>query len=616
MRAYLACRLGVSALFAILHSACLHASTFFVSTIGNDRWSGLLQDPTKDGLDGPLRSIEEAQARVRTLVLSPRLRVGPIEVVIRNGTYFTNGLTFTARDSGTENSPIVYRPFKGERVMISGAAVVAPLSADGEYISYLLRGFPIRTLPQLYFDGVRTTSVTFPSGKEDWSRGGIVSPDGSKLRLSDSIPNGDPGNVQNATVELIYNWTSSVIPIVNIRDGGRALDLSGPIARRDGRPQVNRDTLIKIVGLSEPKPPIGRWSQEPGNIVVFHRPDPKVGAPSAYYPLTTHLLVFKGSPSDPVRNITIRDLEFSYSLFDIPKRGWNGRQAETGVPAAIEATYVSGVDIEGVRINHTGGAAIWIGDGSKNVMLRRCTIEDTGAGAILIGQKRRAALRESSGDPQVSGISVQSCSISRTGVILPGAAAIWVGFGDHISIMKNSISETSYTGISIGWSWGFGKSGTSHVQACDNTLTNIGNGLMSDLGGIYTLGVLDQTLICRNNISGVKRLRYGARGIYADEGTSNVTFLANSVADVEDEAFFQHYGSGNVLDGNHFLGEGIVIACGDSRGNELLIKNNTLVSGLETGAIKCSDAILSRLKSWNNIIMSRVPQTLSRGSVQ
>src|SRR4051812_3163407 len=96
-----------------------HASpiTFFVSTAGNDAWSG--RRPVPGGRDGPFATIVRARNAVRALRRAHMQR--PLRVVLRGGTYYLDRpLEFGPEDSGTKESPIVYAATVGERDVLSG----------------------------------------------------------------------------------------------------------------------------------------------------------------------------------------------------------------------------------------------------------------------------------------------------------------------------------------------------------------------------------------------------------------------------------------------------------------------------------------------------------------
>ena len=87
-------------------------SSLFIATNGNDE--------TGDGsIDAPFATIEKARSTIRLL---PELPRGGITVYLRGGSYpLSNTITFNALDSGTADAPIIYRPYRDEKVSLTGA---------------------------------------------------------------------------------------------------------------------------------------------------------------------------------------------------------------------------------------------------------------------------------------------------------------------------------------------------------------------------------------------------------------------------------------------------------------------------------------------------------------
>lgn len=95
--------------------------TFYVSTAGNDAWSGLLSVPNDAGTDGPLATLEAARDAIRELKSTKGFPAGGINIVVMPGKYtLEQPLQLTAEDSGTKEKSIVYRAAEKGTVIISG----------------------------------------------------------------------------------------------------------------------------------------------------------------------------------------------------------------------------------------------------------------------------------------------------------------------------------------------------------------------------------------------------------------------------------------------------------------------------------------------------------------
>lgn len=94
----------------------------YVSTEGNDSWSGALPEPNADRTDGPLATLEAARDRLRG---GERKRRGDLLVLIRGGTYvLEKTFVLGIEDGAPDTSRVVWAAYPGERpVFTSGVAI-------------------------------------------------------------------------------------------------------------------------------------------------------------------------------------------------------------------------------------------------------------------------------------------------------------------------------------------------------------------------------------------------------------------------------------------------------------------------------------------------------------
>ncbi len=297
----------------------------------------------------------------------------------------------------------------------------------------------------------------------------------------------------------------------------------------------------------------GEWIGDGKEVRYIPRPDQAGKAAQAVLPRIDVLMAVRGDPASQqlVRNVEFRGLVFEHSRYLVPPEGFQDNQAASRIGAAIEIDGASGIVFDRCKFAHTGTYALWFRQSVRESRVSNSEFTDLGAGAVRVGLTKQAA-----DDPTATGaITVAENTISDTGHVYPGAVAVWIGQSFDNVVSDNEIFDTTYTAISVGWSWGYAAATSGRNQIVNNLLHDIGLGHLEDMGGIYTLGVSPGTVISGNvirEVRGYDGYGYGAFGIYNDQGTSGLTIRDNIVIGTDTGAYHLHFGRDNVVAGNVF----------------------------------------------------------------
>jgi len=145
----------------------------YVATNGNDSWSGKIASPNTDGTDGPFATLERARDEIRQLK-SDGLDA-PGTVFVRDGIYqLSRTLKLDKQDSGSEEAPIKYCAYQGEKPIIIGGKKINGFSSYKDGIlqadvgSQEFEGIYFR---QLFCNGKRMHLARYPNYDADNGQG-------------------------------------------------------------------------------------------------------------------------------------------------------------------------------------------------------------------------------------------------------------------------------------------------------------------------------------------------------------------------------------------------------------------------------------------------------------
>ncbi len=571
--------------------------TYYVSPLGDDAWSGTLPDPNADRTDGPFRTLNQARNAIRVLKnlqpqtpstqsenardthLSPLGSLpDPITVQLRGGTYrLDETFQLRAEDSGSEQAPIIWEAYPGEKPVLTGGVVVQSWQPFQDGI--LKAPAPERLFwhgrpRQLFYEGCRMRRSRWPKfDPANPIAGGWIIPEGPVDELEyialrfpvDSFPRRwqKPWQAE-ANIYGGWGWCNNIIPIANIDLKANTLRLAREPIQLDWQPwymdlsfgETNRFFVENVLEeVTEP----GDWCLDTEERTLYFKPPEEGWDPRGVEVPALDCLV---SLRD-IQWVSIRGLTFTCTTTgdDYHRQGVQGIGAmipQQGWIYAGEALHLRGTRncaIEGCTFDQVGGNGIYLERANYRTAVCNNEIAYAGVnGIVLAGDRPFHPLF----------CEVTGNEIHHVGTLVNLVAGVFLGTSDGCRVAHNDFHDLPHHAVNLG-SNGLGRNYVEYNEIRRVCLA------IHDTGAINSwmdtpspwVEVHDQRsghVIRYNLIVDVPgcRVEHGqvvddwtTRGIYLDDYTSNCLVYGNVVVRAGIGVQI-HAGQHNLIENNIF----------------------------------------------------------------
>lgn len=554
-------------------------------------------DGNEGTLEAPLKTFEKAKE-----LLKNNDSDEAVTVWFREGSYLIND---TVEFNAEDRSNVLYRSYPDEEVSFTGAKAISGWSeTEINGVDAFVTDVPVESdddyFRSLFKDGERLARSNYP-------KTGVFKVFGEPL-AEESIPGShapdffthalafyadkndiiDFENPDDVDVRIMHFWRDDLLPIHSVNTDTGRIQVTKPSAMRI---RVEDNYVFENVkeALSLP----GEWYLDRNEEKLYYIPQvgDTVENTVLYAGINEQLITLNGVSGISFQGINFENTDWdhvdgthtgksfdtSHPMYQTIKYGADHPQAAYEVPAAIYISSSSNINFTDCRFENISYTAVKFDKASENCNVTSCMFKEIGANAVFIH-----------GDFVVpattKNINVTDCHINKYGRIFNNAIGILLTHAIDCDLTNNEIHDGWYTGISVGWNWGYSANSTNNIKICDNLIYDIGNGWLSDMGAIYTLGIQPDTVISGNVIYNVGcdegRYGYGGWGIYLDEGSSGMLVENNLVYDCSSQTFHQHYGKDNVVRNNIFAfgGDGAFRITRNEEHNSLTLTNNIFVT--------------------------------------
>ncbi len=592
------------------------SADFFVAPWGDDGATGTFESP--------FATLARARDAVRPLIAAGL--TDDVTVMLRGGTYrITDPIVFGLQDSSPDPHAVTYAAYPDEEPIVSGGRPITGWTDQGDgtwAVTVADAASGVWTFRELFVNGGRRQRARHPNDGFLLVAGpDPAAPPGTRMSFA-FTPGDIPPETDLAGGELLFlhDWNTSRVLIDHVDHTQNVLTVAQPIGPSPSmhvfsqleHPRYAVENDLKLIDVP------GEWylDEQTGELTYFPMPGEDINTVDAVAPVAEALLIVRGdgNAEQSVHNLRFIGIAFEHCAWDLPEGGYAEWQAgfydyrdfpaPYELPAALTFELADSCRFEDGRIAHLGGWGIMFGRSCKDCSVIGNVITDIAGNGIMIGEDRSRTVLDPDKvwrpwwlvypDQAASGNVVRDNLIQYTGQVLHGTVGTWIGMANTTTVSHNLLRYMPQIGVSVGWVF----DGTPTPAVWGNVIeyNHIHDVMLmlSDGGGIYTLGIQPETVMHGNLIHDIPPNAgvLDSNAVFCDQDSTDFLIDRNAMFNVGNAPLRFHIGGYNIVSGNTLITDAAEVPSiryVTTDPEDIMLVDNTF--RLEVAGVGCGDPV-------------------------